>query len=122
VYYLGPGEHKYAPVKDTMGDVGVNETKQLCTSLQQGFTPAVFLGCSYICICEKPPTNTEFTKRLTKAFIKRMPIGLDVRMQRTSQYHVIQQCSVGYEDKDDSCCDTNSNSTDDGWNEENHWD
>jgi hypothetical protein len=116
-YYTRDGEYRRPKVRyDTMGDVGVKETTMVVTSIKDGFTPAMFLGCSYLEICEFSD-SAEFVCRLRVALLRRMPNHVDVRVKVAScdghRYHVLQQWSLlqnneSGEDKSDEEMDSDS--------------
>ena len=91
------------PVKVFKEDAGVHETRSYGTSLSQGFTPAQFLGCSYIEVPVNLPQSLDFVKILRSALLKRVPLRTDVCIQRTPEdgprandsssqrFHILQQ-------------------------------
>jgi hypothetical protein len=123
VFFFSPGvvslegEYERPEVRDTMGDVGVKETTYYATSIREGFTPANFLGCSYLHICEFSQ-STKFVSRLRLALLRRMPEHADIRLtyHARGKYHVLQQWSSlrnneSGEDKSDEEFDSDTTSS-----------
>ena len=93
----------WTPVKVFKEDAGVYESRSYGTSLSQGFTPAQFLGCSYIEVPKNLPQSLDFVKILRSALLKRVPMRTDVCIQRTPEdgprandssprrFHILQQ-------------------------------
>lgn len=85
VSYFAEGDEQLHLKRDYMGPAGVKETTHYITSLRGAFTPAMFLGCNYIAICQRPyKENAEFTKRLQRALEKRVPADTQILVKKTS--------------------------------------
>ena len=94
VTYFARKDERDMQVRDTVGDVGVNETTHEWLSIRKGFTPATFLGCSYILVDESKE-NVVFGARLRAALLKRLPTGADIRVKSTDELYAERGVPLG---------------------------